>query len=168
MNPTDSRTLPAGLLGKKVRVNTLSCFTVSFKYLNVPILVGLTKNSFLGEALRGKMKKTHISSITANTMAIINGANIIRVDDVEQAVTMVNIIDAISNNHKVLVFTNYINVKENLEDELGGTSKNPKVKWKDVHISTDEMLERQKDCLAFEFENIWEGLKVINSKIEAI
>ncbi len=69
----------------------------SFKYLNVPILVGLTKNSFLGEALRGKMKKTHISSITANTMAIINGANIIRVDDVEQAVTMVNIIDAIRN-----------------------------------------------------------------------
>lgn len=69
----------------------------SFKYLNVPILVGLTKNSFLGEALRGKMTKTHISSITANTMAIINGANIIRVDDVEQAVTMVNIIDAIRN-----------------------------------------------------------------------
>jgi len=69
----------------------------SFKYLNVPILVGLPRNSFLGEALRGKMRRTRISSIAANTMAIINGANIIRVYDVSQAVTMVNIIDAIRN-----------------------------------------------------------------------
>ncbi len=67
----------------------------SFQYLNVPILVGLPKKSFLGEALRGKMRKTHISTIAANTMAIINGANIIRVDDVEQAVAMVTIIDTI-------------------------------------------------------------------------
>ena len=69
----------------------------SFKYLNVPILVGLSKHSFLGEALRGKMRKTQISSITANTMAIINGANIIRVDDVSQAVTVANIIDTLKN-----------------------------------------------------------------------
>jgi len=69
----------------------------SFKYLNVPILVELPKRSFLGEALRGRMEKTLISSIAANTMAIINGANIIKVDDVEQAVTMVNIVDAIRN-----------------------------------------------------------------------
>jgi len=41
------------------------------------------------------MRKTHISTIAANTMAIINGANIIRVDDVEQAVAMVSIIDTI-------------------------------------------------------------------------
>ena len=69
----------------------------SFKYLNVPILVGLPRRSFLGEALRGKMRKTHISSIAANTMAIINGANIIRVYDVAQAVTMANFIDASKN-----------------------------------------------------------------------
>lgn len=67
----------------------------SFRYLNVPILVSLPKHSFLGEALRGRMRKTHISSIAANTMAIINGANIIRVHEVEQAVAMVNIVDAI-------------------------------------------------------------------------
>ena len=69
----------------------------SFQYLNVPILVGLPRRSFLGEALRGKMEKTHISTIAANTMAIINGANIIRVDDVEQAVAMANIIDTIQS-----------------------------------------------------------------------
>lgn len=69
----------------------------SFQYLNVPILVSLPKRSFLGEALKGKMKNTLISRIAANTMAIINGANIIRVDDVEQAVAIVNIIDTIKH-----------------------------------------------------------------------
>ena len=69
----------------------------SFRYLNVPILVELPKRSFLGEALRGRMHKTLISTIAANTMAIINGANIIKVDDVEQAVTMVNIVDTVRN-----------------------------------------------------------------------
>ncbi len=67
----------------------------SFKYLNSPILVELPKRSFLGEALRGRMEKTLISTIAANTMAIINGANIIKVDDVSQAATMLNIIDSI-------------------------------------------------------------------------
>ena len=43
------------------------------------------------------MHKTLISTIAANTMAIINGANIIKVDDVEQAVTMVNIVDTVRN-----------------------------------------------------------------------
>ncbi len=67
----------------------------SFRYLNTPILVELPKRSFLGEALRGRMEKTLISTIAANTMAIINGANIIKVDDVSQASTMLNIIDSI-------------------------------------------------------------------------
>ena len=69
----------------------------AFKCLNVPILVGLPKRSFLGEALRGKMQKAHISTITANTMAIINGANIIRVHDEEQTITMSKVIDVIRN-----------------------------------------------------------------------
>jgi len=66
----------------------------SFKHLNLPILVGLSKRSFLGDALRGKMKQTLISTIAANTLAILNGVNIIRVHNVEHVATMVNIIDS--------------------------------------------------------------------------
>lgn len=85
-------------LGRSRRDNLLILRQLSsFKYLNVPILVGLTKNSFIGDALSGKTKKIDISTLTANTMAIINGANIIRVDDVDQAITMTSIIDTIRN-----------------------------------------------------------------------
>ncbi len=84
--------------GKSTQENHLILRQLSsFKYLNVPILVELSKKSFLSEALRGKMDRTHISSIAAITMAIINGANIVKVEDVDQAVTMMNIIDAIKN-----------------------------------------------------------------------
>ena len=85
-------------MGRSRRDNLLILRQLSsFKYLNVPILVGLTKNSFIGDALSGKAKKIDISTLTANTMAIINGANIIRVDDVDQAITMTSIIDTIRN-----------------------------------------------------------------------
>ena len=85
-------------MGRSKRDNLLLLKQLaSFKYLNIPILVGLSKNTLLGESINGKMKKTDISSITANTMAIINGANIIKVDDVEQAITMKSIIDTIRN-----------------------------------------------------------------------
>ena len=67
----------------------------SFKHLNLPIIVGLSKRSFLGDALRGKMKQTHISTIAANTLAIINGVNIIRVYTSEHVSMMSNIIDSI-------------------------------------------------------------------------
>ncbi|MCG8568596.1 MAG: dihydropteroate synthase [Spirochaetes bacterium] len=63
----------------------------SFKHLNYPILVGLSKQSFLGDALKGRMKKTQISSIAANTIAIINGASIIRLHSAEQIEVMRNI-----------------------------------------------------------------------------
>lgn len=68
----------------------------NFKYLNYPILVGLSKQSFLDDALKGKMNNTLISAIAANTLAIINGANIIKVHTSEQVSTMTNIIESIS------------------------------------------------------------------------
>lgn len=67
----------------------------TIKHLNYPILVGMSRRSFLGDALKGKMNNRHLSTIATNTIAIINGANIIKVHTVEQVATMVNIIDSI-------------------------------------------------------------------------
>jgi dihydropteroate synthase len=67
----------------------------TIKHLNFPILVGMSRRSFLGDALKGKMNNRHLSTIATNTIAIINGANIIKVHTVEQMATMVNIIDSL-------------------------------------------------------------------------
>ena len=67
----------------------------SLKSLNFPILVGLSRKSFIGEILDRPVEKRLIGTVTANTLAIINGANIIRVHDVADAVEMVKVIDSV-------------------------------------------------------------------------
>jgi dihydropteroate synthase len=67
----------------------------SLKALNFPILIGLSRKSFIGEILDRPVERRLIGTITANTLAIINGANIIRVHDVAEAVEMVKIIDSV-------------------------------------------------------------------------
>jgi dihydropteroate synthase len=67
----------------------------SLKSLSFPILIGLSRKSFIGEILDRPVERRLIGTITANTLAVINGANIIRVHDVGDAVEMVKIIDAV-------------------------------------------------------------------------
>ncbi len=70
----------------------------SFKIFNLPLLVGLARNNFLNEVIKGGIDHCLLCSITANIIAIINGANIIRVSDSEQITTIKKIIDSIKNN----------------------------------------------------------------------
>jgi dihydropteroate synthase len=67
----------------------------SLKALHFPILIGLSRKSFIGEILDKPVERRLIGTITANTLAIVNGANIIRVHDVAEAVEMVKIIDSV-------------------------------------------------------------------------
>jgi dihydropteroate synthase len=67
----------------------------SLKSLNFPILIGLSRKGFIGEILDRPVEKRLVGTVTANTLAIINGANIIRVHDVADAVEMVKIIDSV-------------------------------------------------------------------------
>jgi dihydropteroate synthase len=67
----------------------------SLKSLNFPILIGLSRKAFIGEILDRPVENRLIGTITANTLAVINGANIIRVHDVADAVEMVKIIDSV-------------------------------------------------------------------------
>ena len=67
----------------------------SLKSLKFPILVGLSRKGFIGEILDRPVEKRLIGTITANTLAVLNGANIIRVHDVADAVEMVKIIDSV-------------------------------------------------------------------------
>ena len=67
----------------------------SLKSLAFPILVGLSRKGFIGEILDRPVEKRLIGTVTANTLAVLNGANIIRVHDVADAVEMVKIIDSV-------------------------------------------------------------------------
>jgi dihydropteroate synthase len=67
----------------------------SLKSLAFPILVGLSRKAFLGELLDRPVENRLIGTVTANTLAVLNGANIVRVHDVADAVEMVTIIDAV-------------------------------------------------------------------------
>jgi len=67
----------------------------SLKSLNFPILIGLSRKSFIGEILDRPVEKRLTGTVTANTLAVINGANIIRVHDVGDAVEMVKVIDSV-------------------------------------------------------------------------
>jgi len=57
-----------------------------FKVLNLPILAGLSRKSMLYKPLELTAKDALTATISANTIAILNGANILRVHDVKQAV----------------------------------------------------------------------------------
>ena len=86
--------------GKSEKDNLLILKQLSnFKIFNIPILVGLSKHNFLGEVIKGKIDSCLLSSITANILAIINGANILRINGIEHILTIKKIIDTIKNNN---------------------------------------------------------------------
>ncbi len=108
LGPSISHALGAGIppemiiidpgigFGKRIQDNLrIIKELASLKSLNFPILIGLSRKSFIGEILDRPVEKRLIGTITANTLAVINGANIIRVHDVGDAVEMVKIIDSV-------------------------------------------------------------------------
>ncbi len=66
-----------------------------FKGLGLPILIGLSRKSFLGKSLNLDVDERKNSTIVAETIAAMKGASIIRTHDVKNAVEM----------KKILLFT---------------------------------------------------------------
>jgi dihydropteroate synthase len=108
LQPSISAALAAGIapemiiidpgigFGKRIQDNLrIIKELTSLKSLNFPILIGLSRKAFIGEILDRPVEKRLIGTVTANTLAVINGANIIRVHDVADAVEMVKIIDSV-------------------------------------------------------------------------
>ena len=65
------------------------------KKMGFPLLIGLSRKSFLGFVLDLPVEKRLIGTVAANTIAILNGADIVRVHDYLEAVQMVRVIRAI-------------------------------------------------------------------------
>ncbi len=84
--------------GKRLEDNLLILrYLGRFKKLGFPLLIGLSRKSFLGSVLDLPVEDRLIGTVVANTIAILNGADIVRVHDTSEAVQMVRIIGAIKD-----------------------------------------------------------------------
>ena len=67
-----------------------------FKNLDVPILAGVSRKSMLYKPLGLSPKEALNATTSANTIALLNGANILRVHDVKEAVEAINIVNLLN------------------------------------------------------------------------
>lgn len=79
-------------------INHLDRFCV----LNRPILVGLSRKSFIGKVLNLPCEERLEGTAGAVAVAILRGANIVRVHDVKEIKRVVNIVDAIKGTDTFL------------------------------------------------------------------
>ena len=78
--------------GKRVSDNyTLLNNIDYFKKLNKPLLIGLSKKSFLGKSLNLDINSRENSTTIVETVAALKGADIIRTHNVKNAVELKNI-----------------------------------------------------------------------------
>ena len=66
-----------------------------FKNLEVPILAGISRKSMLYKTLNTSAQEALNATTSANTIALLNGANILRVHDVKEAVEAIHIVNQI-------------------------------------------------------------------------
>jgi len=67
-----------------------------FKNLDVPILAGVSRKSMLYKPLGLSPKEALNATTSANTIALLHGANILRVHDVKEAVEAINIVNLLN------------------------------------------------------------------------
>jgi len=72
-------------------INRLS----ELRVLGKPILIGLSRKSFIGKVLEQDIPERLIGTLAASALAIMNGANIIRVHDVSEMSNVARMVDAI-------------------------------------------------------------------------
>lgn len=66
-----------------------------FSILKCPVLIGVSRKSFIGKILDLPMEERLEGSLAALAAAVMNGANIVRVHDVKQSKRVAGIVDAI-------------------------------------------------------------------------
>lgn len=85
----------AGRFGKSLAENLLILRHLhSLKKLNYPLLVGVSRKLFIGELLGSPPEQRLFASIAAATLAVYNGANIIRTHDVKATLDAVKLVAA--------------------------------------------------------------------------
>ena len=68
-----------------------------FTNLEVPILTGISRKSMLYKLLHTSPDKALNATTAANTIALLNGTNILRVHDVKEAMEAIKIVNALGS-----------------------------------------------------------------------
>lgn len=85
--------------GKTINHNfTLLNRLADFSIFELPVLVGISRKSMIQKTINCNADNALNGTIAANTIALINGANILRVHDVKEAVETIKIYLACKNN----------------------------------------------------------------------
>jgi len=71
-----------------------------FTDLGLPVLAGMSRKSMIGNVVNKPVNQRLAGDIAASTIAAINGANIIRVHDVQQTVDAIKIVQMVSKFNK--------------------------------------------------------------------
>lgn len=83
--------------GKTLRNNIDLLNSLSFfKKISCPIMVGISRKSMVGNILNKKVNKRLYGSLAMETIAFLNGANIVRTHEVEASLDVANIINNIN------------------------------------------------------------------------
>ena len=83
--------------GKKISHNlTMIAQLKRLSIFNCPILIGVSRKSTIGELLQMTVDKRLIGSISMALLALIHGANIVRVHDVDETKQMIKIYQAVT------------------------------------------------------------------------
>src|SRR3990172_845537 len=69
-----------------------------FKSMGFPILIGTSRKKFIGTILKLSVQERLYGTLATLAIAVMNGAHIVRVHDVREAVQVVRICDAIGNS----------------------------------------------------------------------
>ena len=95
--PADRIIIDPGIgFGKRLSDNLAIIRALSrFSALDVPILIGLSRKSFLGDILNLPAEERLEGTIAANAIAILNGADIIRVHDVKEGRRTADVVRAL-------------------------------------------------------------------------
>ena len=70
----------------------------TLKSIGYPILIGLSRKSFIGHILQADLSQRLEGGLAAAAIAILNGASILRVHDVKEFSKATRMADAIKNN----------------------------------------------------------------------
>jgi dihydropteroate synthase len=71
-----------------------------FTDLGLPVLAGMSRKSMIGNVINKPVDERLAGDIAASTIAAINGANIIRVHDVQQTADAMKIVQMVSKFNK--------------------------------------------------------------------
>jgi dihydropteroate synthase len=72
-----------------------------FKIFELPVMVGLSRKSMIYKALGSSPEEALNGTTVLNTMALMNGANILRVHDVKEAAETVKLFSLYSNSNTI-------------------------------------------------------------------